>query len=244
MPCTPLIACSNGVVTADSSGEIGGGIPFSVFHGRTRRIGCSSTVSGPALQAYLESDGLKLLERIHEGHEIHWDGNNHVGTLTDDAQEAEAELENALQEIEQANVCEVENYLEHCTLEEIWLPQKSLAEIVEAIEADAKANHTVLEGDVGKYIIELVESLLYRNKVVPTAILDELAIPYCQSGHVTGVRCESETPNTNLIQLDYMPEHLRDSHRMAGNWGTYPQNGAIRIHVCSDCLEALSTDLE
>jgi hypothetical protein len=36
------------------------------------------------------------------------------------------------------------------------------------------------------------------------------------------------TVNQDLVTLESMPEYLRESHRAAGNWGTYPANGAVR----------------
>ena len=33
------------------------------------------------------------------------------------------------------------------------------------------------------------------------------------------------------VLVERMPEHLRDSHRAAGNWGSYPANGAERVIV-------------
>jgi len=32
----------------------------------------------------------------------------------------------------------------------------------------------------------------------------------------------------DLVIVEVMPDHLRDSHREAGNWGDYPYNGAER----------------
>ena len=34
------------------------------------------------------------------------------------------------------------------------------------------------------------------------------------------------TKITTTVIVETMPEHLRSSHRAAGNWGTYPFNGA------------------
>jgi hypothetical protein len=34
--------------------------------------------------------------------------------------------------------------------------------------------------------------------------------------------------------IEYMPEHLRSSHRAAGNSGRYPHNGAERVYVEGD----------
>ncbi len=36
--------------------------------------------------------------------------------------------------------------------------------------------------------------------------------------------------------IETMPDHLRESHRQAGNWGCYPANGAERSIVTADEL--------
>lgn len=41
----------------------------------------------------------------------------------------------------------------------------------------------------------------------------------------------------NLVLLERMPEHYRDSHRAARNWGRYPANGAIRVVVSTEWAE-------
>jgi hypothetical protein len=38
----------------------------------------------------------------------------------------------------------------------------------------------------------------------------------------------------DLVTIEEMPEHLRGSHRAAGNWGRYPHNGATRRQVSRD----------
>ncbi len=34
-----------------------------------------------------------------------------------------------------------------------------------------------------------------------------------------------------LVLVETMPEHLKESHRVAGNWGTHPSNGSERRWV-------------
>ena len=64
----------------------------------------------------------------------------------------------------------------------------------------------------------------------------------CESGQATGERCAFEDDADLLTEIEYMPEHLRASHEAAGNRGVYPANGALRLHVCQDCQEALVDD--
>lgn len=47
---------------------------------------------------------------------------------------------------------------------------------------------------------------------------------YCQVQH--GAHLGYPSP---LVIVETMPDHLRGSHRAAGNWGVYPHNGAERL---------------
>lgn len=44
------------------------------------------------------------------------------------------------------------------------------------------------------------------------------------------------------VLVERMPEHLRASHRAAGNWGVYPHNGAERVLVHRDCAPEAEDD--
>lgn len=41
------------------------------------------------------------------------------------------------------------------------------------------------------------------------------------------------------VLVETMPDHLRASHRAAGNWGVYPHNGAVRRYVDEDEAEEI-----
>lgn len=89
----------DGEVRADYSGEIGNAVPMYVWHRRTLRWRIDAAANGDSLADFLESDEARaLLERIHAGHEVDWDGNNHSGSLDDDAQAASDELDSILEE--------------------------------------------------------------------------------------------------------------------------------------------------
>lgn len=66
----------------------------------------------------------------------------------------------------------------------------------------------------------------------------------CQCGEATGERCAWSGPRDQMATVDWMPEHLRESHRAAGNAGAYPHNGALRLRVHPDCAELLADDPE
>lgn len=43
----------------------------------------------------------------------------------------------------------------------------------------------------------------------------------------------------DTVTIETMPDHLRGSHRAAGNWGLYPHNGAERSDVSRDEAEEI-----
>jgi hypothetical protein len=90
---------------------VGDGTPMDEWHGITRVYTADGEtgeagethVDPDALREYIEGDGQELLERIFASGSVEWDGSNHEGRLTDDALEAEAAFETALQELPRAS---------------------------------------------------------------------------------------------------------------------------------------------
>ena len=166
--CYVELDCETGRFTADYNAEIGYGVPEAVWHGRTRRyeIPCLLAEAANKLLAELAP----LAQRIVDGYEAIWDGNNHVGKLDEDAQMAEAELERCCTELmEQPNEadCIVEwdaaDWLSGCdTVAEYGITGQStdreLADIGERIEAEAPDN-TIIDGLVG-YLQGLRDDLM------------------------------------------------------------------------------------
>lgn len=95
----------DGEVTLGTWPRSEGGIPDAVWHGRTRwydiKLGSHHEENGStlldmdALIGDLRTDGPlgPLLEAIHRGHDVSWNGNNHVGTLDLGAEGAESQVE-------------------------------------------------------------------------------------------------------------------------------------------------------
>ena len=61
----------------------------------------------------------------------------------------------------------------------------------------------------------------------------------CECGEVTGDACAWCGSAADLMTVETMPEHLRASHEAAGNRGTYPHNGAVRLRVSPECAALL-----
>ena len=60
----------------------------------------------------------------------------------------------------------------------------------------------------------------------------------CESDTALGERCDGQRE----VVVEWMPEYLRASHDAAGNSGSYPHNGAERLHVCAACADLLLED--
>jgi hypothetical protein len=151
----------DGEVTADWSGEIGSSTPMRCWHGVDMRWSVAAAIKPIALIDYLQGEALPLLERIHAGHSVDWDGNNHVGSLSDDAQEASDDLRIGLEmfgyEYDRIAVWDVSEWLFNCNkLTDHWRDQ-SLDEAVTSIEAGATSESVKLLGDVRDELLDEVE---------------------------------------------------------------------------------------
>lgn len=85
-PCHVSLDCESRTLTAGYDPEIGGAVPFAVHHGIVRRWGIPSLKEAAANALLAEI--APLAERVVAGYERTWDGNNHVGEYSEDAQEA------------------------------------------------------------------------------------------------------------------------------------------------------------
>lgn len=148
-----------GQVSADYSGEISG-TPMRVAHMRDLTFSVSPYAKPAALAQLLEHGaGRPLLERIYAGHSVEWDGSNYRGHLSEDAKDAEFDLEQLLEaEFSEPDNCaqvwKVGDWLfTACTLADHWAEQ-SLDEAVTTIESLAVAEGIVLQGDVREVLIE------------------------------------------------------------------------------------------
>jgi len=135
------------------------GVPMDVWHGRVLRWGIARNVSGEAVTDALEALRPQL-KRIAAGHEVSWDGSNHVGRLTDDARDASHEIEAALDELEaDLDVQDAWDWVDGGnpgpTLDDVRVRgvEAAAAEIV----AEAESQGVYLAGDVEAEIQALLE---------------------------------------------------------------------------------------
>jgi hypothetical protein len=61
----------------------------------------------------------------------------------------------------------------------------------------------------------------------------------CECGDIMGEACCWSGPISETVTVEWMPEQYRASHEAAGNAGSYPYNGAIRLRLARSCYERL-----
>lgn len=110
-----------GDVDAYTSGEIGNAVPMDVWHSRTLTWSLPWSTDANALAELLETpEVLALLERVHAGHEVSWDGSNHVGRLGEDAQDASYRLERIFEQADTVDVWDADGLLNSLSFDDAW----------------------------------------------------------------------------------------------------------------------------
>lgn len=76
----------------------------------------------------------------------------------------------------------------------------------------------------------------YVTAIEIAAARDEF---HCECGQWSGERCQWSGPKSETVEIAFMPNDLRSSHRAAGNHGIYPANGALVITVERTCADRM-----
>jgi len=139
----------------------GTGTPEDEWHGRTITAGLASDDGIPlesALREYLHGDGMPLLNRVFAGGSISWNGNNRVGSLNGDADDALAEL---VSEIDALPRCPLAiwacaDWFEPNSDSELGITSDTTDDEIAALavqyELDALNDDTILADDIADYL--------------------------------------------------------------------------------------------
>jgi hypothetical protein len=166
----------DGDVWADEA-RSGNGVPADVWHQRTLRLTVPADVDGQKLADYLERGGRALLERIHAGHEVDWDGSNRVGKLTDDARDAIEQIEREMDDLPRVEVWTASEWLwgGNNDLQEHWPAGMSLDEAVEKVNECIAFNEHFVRGDVRRVLLDEAARMFYDGDALDKCHLDALA---------------------------------------------------------------------
>ena len=137
----------DGVVTAGANPEIGNAVTMDVWHRRTLQWSINPRLTGAQIASAIQ-DAYTLLERIHAGHTIEWDGSNMSGTLTDDAGDASAALARRLDKLHcEVNVWSADDWLWTAgDLLTVWPEGQTLDDAAASAEPSEPSN--VVEDDI------------------------------------------------------------------------------------------------
>ncbi|MDQ7794167.1 MAG: helix-turn-helix domain-containing protein [bacterium] len=173
---------STWTVTATHDGEIGGAVPMAVWHGLYRRIPVDPYLRGRVVADMLEDPELQtLIGRICAGHSIEWDGNNRVGRLSEDAQQA---LQDAIEWVDSYIDDPTDRVAVYDAGE--WLrgspppvtatsTDEEITQWDREIEEEARREGVILEGSVAEYLRALRDELGYKadmERPEPPPMLD------------------------------------------------------------------------
>jgi hypothetical protein len=118
-----------------------------------------------AARDYLDSDdGQDLLMQVVAGWSREWDGRNHVGRLTEDAEEAWQQIIADIEDLPPSewSLWPVEDWLHDWAAESIRVTttDRELERMAADAEANAESEHVVIDGDALDYLTERRDSLL------------------------------------------------------------------------------------
>jgi hypothetical protein len=172
---------ARGTVRLGTNMETDNGLHPDVWHNRILWWSVPEDLTGNACRQVFD-DLAPLLERVAAGHEITWDGNNHVGKLNADAEAASEEirihLEDAGERYETANLWDAGEWLwGGNTLESLAralgiepeMADEEVKAMAGRLEAEAKGDGIVLTGDIEREIQGVMQRLqdLQQDAPVP-----------------------------------------------------------------------------
>ena len=127
------------------------GTPISVWHGVVRRYYLSPKTNAEALTTDINAGVFDdLFQRIVDGSEVEWDGNNFVGRLNEDARDAEEELEQLLEDYVDGSIglWDAGEWLQDSSDEELGVTAAStddeLAKKARELEEEARAEGAIV----------------------------------------------------------------------------------------------------
>jgi len=142
---------SRGAVSFDIDGAIGGGASPEVWHSRVLRYSVSNRITVTGMRAIAACPIVnELLLRICAGHSVEWDGSNHSGNMTEDAEDASSRLTDILSENMWTNADTSDDL---CDVWEIgdWMNGNSDGDAA-TIRDHARDQNVHLHGDVDEYL--------------------------------------------------------------------------------------------
>ncbi len=206
----------DGTLTADWSGEIGG-TPMDVYHRRRLWWDVDPHLTGQAV-ADLLAEIAPLAQRVLDGWTEDWDGNNNVGTLTEDAQQASDEIERLCIETatsdERVSVYQAREWISDYDWPSYhWTGSATWQSVASEIEEEARGEGVLIDDDTAEALKTLAMQRLEDGKPLPLAVLRLIAAEEFD-GDITADTTDEEIDEYNAEWID-SARNLRDGLRKA-----------------------------
>jgi len=168
-------------VDAGYNGEIGNGIPCSVFNGKIYRWKVPADLPAASVLSFIDEHSA-FFDAVCDGYTEVYDGCNYVGRLNDSAQAASDELEQlaeALQASEdRISVCDTAEYIQEQGLAEVWPEgyslQQAAAQLLE--EAASEDDYHVIDLDAEACVDAIVEKARRDYGDIPARMKPDLIL--------------------------------------------------------------------
>lgn len=190
----------DGVVSAEWDVETANAVPMAVWNSRTLRFPLRPNISGHSLYDLVMGEKVMgLLERIHAGHTVAWDGNNNSGSLDDDAIEAQYALERLLDDAPQdIEVWEAAEWLFSTnTLLATWDGKKGIDEVVSDCEVYRDVGSIII-GDLKSAILDEAHQVFENEE---TGLTDLHLSTLVEAGRITQDQADSRALPDNLQEI-------------------------------------------
>jgi hypothetical protein len=125
--------CEEKTLRLDWNGEIGNAVPFSVWHRRILRFSVPGALMSDAAKELLDRI-TPLAQTVIDGYSCEWDGSNHVGRYTDEAEEACDEIRDVCATVDSSDIYsewDPADWFEPVSLSDVGLSHESTKEEIE-----------------------------------------------------------------------------------------------------------------
>lgn len=166
---------ANGMVTLSMSDESTDGFTEDVAKGITIRFPVSPYIRGDALADFIDGPGASMLQAIHEGHRIKWNGYSRSGTLTNEARKVAAMLARVISLLPRVPNVEPDEWLNPDDIADDWPESLSLGQAVKRIEREAESYGVILDGDIEGWMAHSALTLFRKTGSVPENYMGAIA---------------------------------------------------------------------
>lgn len=164
----------HGVVTAYSCPAWDNSTPVRVYRGCDLRFHVPAEADCHELATFLsEGEGLALLERIHQGHWVDYNGAYEAGVLDQDARAAVAALESFLEQAPCLQIWDAADWVDNLGLEQAWPTDLSLGDAAASCRESPCFDGTIT-GDLEEALLNKAEYALERGSTMAKVWLDAL----------------------------------------------------------------------